>query len=227
MTPQEQLEHERHVAEILAIRSRKDSPSQLSTWLNSPVLATLIGVIGTGILGALVSGLIQERSTTNEMDRSAHERKVSAQNAVVEKVIKLIGGSMSTMDDLLVSVNHAYSERGRSQEEIEKLREWRAQLAGSRDAADLAWRQEKGSLGYTILYLFDGNDIVNGAWQAVTDAAENFERCTRGWYTHNAATGTELAASQICSTERRQLDASVETFAKSTSEHSANRARIE
>jgi hypothetical protein len=212
MTHEEQLDHERRIAEILAIRRAGNDQSKLNAWLNSTVLATLVGVVGTGLLGAWVSGMIQDRSKRNELERVAQDQKLSAQNAAVSKVLELVGTSVTTADDLLVTVNNAYGEEGRSADDVMKLRKWKEELANRRDAADLAWRREKRSLGFTIMYLFDGDATVTSAWRAVTTKADDFERCTNRWYTENAARLTDLTADQICPEDRQAVENAVETF---------------
>lgn len=86
MTQDEQLAHERHVAAILAIRQPpRDQESPLRTWLNSNVLTAVIGVVGTAILGTIVSGIIQDRSKNNELERTSRLARLESQNAAVDK----------------------------------------------------------------------------------------------------------------------------------------------
>jgi hypothetical protein len=84
MTPDEQIEHEQQIAAILLIRKgRPAQESTLGTWLNSNVLTALVTVIGTAILGAWVSGIIQGRAKKYELDRNRREAQLSHQNEVV------------------------------------------------------------------------------------------------------------------------------------------------
>lgn len=208
MTADEQLAHERQVAEILRIRSSKSSG--LKDWLNSSVIATLVGVLGTGVIGAIVGGQIQERAKRNELDRVTREQRLSAQNAAVTKLLDLVGTSMSTADDLLVTVNKAYEEAGRSKADVAALRKWKVELSVKRDQADLEWRRQKRSLGYTLLYLFDSDAEINAAWKTVSDKADGFESCTREWYTANAALGTTEAVGAVCVEPRHAFEDSIE-----------------
>ncbi|MDH4067006.1 MAG: hypothetical protein OEW19_21610, partial [Acidobacteriota bacterium] len=68
MTPEEQLDYEARMARVLEIRQPGRRGSSLQIWLNSTVLSALVGVAGTALLGAYVSGKIQERSKLNEME---------------------------------------------------------------------------------------------------------------------------------------------------------------
>ena len=222
MTPEEQLEHERQIASILKIRARKDAePSRLKMWLESNVIATLVGVIGTGLLGAWVSGIIQDRTKANEMARTAQEKRLTAQNALVEKIVSLVGDTIASTDDLLVTVNNAYSANGRKPAEIEKLAQWREKLATARDAADLAWRREQRGLGFTLQYLFGQDENIDKAWKLITSEADRFEQCFNHWYTQNAMLGTNLSPPQICKTEREHLEQTIGAFMKAVSDGQA------
>src|SRR5688572_22675299 len=114
MTPQEQIDHERHIAEILKLReARAEEKSALDMWLNSNVLTAVIGVLGTALLGAWVSGIIQERSRTNELARSAQEATLASQNATVKQILERLSAFLTATDDLLATVDHAHTESGR------------------------------------------------------------------------------------------------------------------
>jgi hypothetical protein len=213
LTPEEELARERHVAEILKIRNPpKEKASGLALWLNSTLLTTLLGVLLTGVIGSIVTGRIQDRSKRNELDRLAQEQRLAARNAIVDKVLKLTGASISAMDDMLAATNAVYLERGYTADEVKKLRKWKEDLSAARDTADSGWRQEKGSLGYTIRYLFDDSGAINAAWAAVTTQADEYERCTRVWYIQHGAEGTELAVDQICPEARAGFASAVGRF---------------
>ena len=100
---------------------------------------------------------IQDRSKNNELARTAQIARLESQNAAVNKVLALVGAFLSASDDLLVTVNNAYSEADRPSSEVEVLRKWKAQLAERRDAADSEWRREKRSLGSSCTtYMTEG-----------------------------------------------------------------------
>ncbi len=193
MTPDEQVAYEEQVAKVLEIRGIGTSPSTVSTWLNSTVLATLIGVVGTGVLGAWVTGLVQDRSKENELARAAQEERLSSQNTVITKVLDRVGALVSSTDDLLTTVNNVNSESGRPAEEVKELQAWKLGVRRTRDEADAVWRNEKRSLGYSMLYQFDNHAEIDKAWRSVIQVSDAFEQCTRGWYTQNAAIGNGSA----------------------------------
>jgi hypothetical protein len=214
MTPEEQVEYERQLAKVLEIRGLSSSPSTLNTWLNSTVLATLIGVVGTGVLGAWVTGLVQDRSRENELARAAQEERLTNQNTLITKVLDRVGALVSSTDDLLVTVNNVNTEEGRPAREVDELQQWKLRVRKTRDDADAAWRNEKRSLGYSLLYQFDNHVGIDSAWRSIIQESDAFEQCTRGWYTQNAAIGTDLPSDRICMNERQKLDGAIEGLLK-------------
>lgn len=218
MSPEEQIEHERQVAQILEIRGLTTSQSTLSTWLNSTVLATLIGVVGTGVLGAWVTGLVQDRSKENELARAAQEERLTSQNTIITKVLDRVGALVSSTDDLLATVNNVNSEEGRPAREVTELQDWKLRIRKTRDEADAMWRNEKRTLGYSILYQFDNHSRIDTAWRNVIQVSDTFEQCTRGWYTENASIGTDLPTERICTDERRKLEDGIEDLLKAVVE---------
>ena len=220
MTPAdraEELEHERHVAEILAIRKPPDTPkSSLTTWLNSSVVTALIGVIGTGIVGAVISGRIQETARQNERARVAEVARSESQRAIVAKVVDRVDAFLTASDDMLVGVNLSYEERGRTRDDVMKLRTWKTALAEARDKAEAEWRRGKRSLSLGLDYEFDGGDGVMKAWQELANAVDAFEECTNTWYTNNAAIGTTLTPQRICAEKRAAAEQASQIFVLET-----------
>jgi hypothetical protein len=209
----EQLEHERHFAEILAVRKGPgSSPSQLEKWLNSSVVTTLIGVIGTAVVGTLISAQIQNRARINELARAASAARAENQRAIINKVLDRVSTFVATTDDVLVGVNLSYEERGRTREEIKQLRTWKTELATARDKAESEWRRGKRSLGLALHYEFEGSAEIMKAWQDLAIAIDAFEKCTNSWYTANAAIGTTLTPDRICPDERAAADQASELF---------------
>jgi hypothetical protein len=219
MTDFEQLEYERHIAEVVAIRGGRKAPAIAQAVLNSTVLATLVGVLGTGLLGAWVSDRIQQRARLDALERSERQQRLSDQKDAITKALRVVGNSISTTDDLLVTINIAYDEKGRTSDEAKALRKWKAEIAQARDKADLEWRLEKRSLGYTIQYLFEGNQAIGRGWKGLAERADLFEQCTRTLYGQKASTGTPLSPDKICREERASLIESIERLLTQAARH--------
>ena len=201
MTPEEQIEHERHIAAILKIRKAPDQKdSTLSTWLNSNVLTAVIGVLGTAVLGEWVSGVIQERSKQNELTRSAREARQQSQREAIDRVLSLAGSFFSASDDLLTTAHEAYGEKRRPKAELPELAKWKTEILALRNKADSEWRGAKGGLGFELRDVFDG--AVDKEWDRLVSTTTSFEKCTREWYVANSVKLTPLAAIDICSEER-------------------------
>lgn len=209
MTPQEQLDYERHIAEVIRIRQEKKASSRLELWLNSAALAALIGVLGTALLGAWVAGIVQDRSKRNELELTSRNERRAARNAAVANILRIVGAHLSATDDLIVSVNNAYREQGRTSREVKELQEWKKKIVEARNAAEMEWRKEKRSLGFTLVYLFDNDASINTAWAGVAQIADEFERCTNSWYGLNAEAGSDKEPHEVCPTERSGLDSAL------------------
>lgn len=216
MTPEErsaQIDYEKHIANILAVRKPpQESSSILKTWLNSSVLAALVGVVGTAVLGAYIAARIQETARLNERERTAADARLENRRAIVAKVIDRVSTFMAASDDLLVAVNVAYDEKGRNSDDVKKLRAWKTELAVARDKAEAEWRRGKRSLALGLDYEFDRADDVTKAWQELAVNVDAFEKCTNTWYSNNALIGTTLPPERICPDERTAAEQSSEVF---------------
>jgi hypothetical protein len=96
-------------------------------------------------------------------------------STVVGKTLELISAFLTTSDDLLVGINTAYAEQGRSKREIDALRKWKTELTQRRDAADYAWRREEKLLGYSLAGLFREHPSVAQTWQRIGESVMAFE----------------------------------------------------
>lgn len=213
MNEDDQIAYERHVARILEIRKPPaKEKSTLTEWLNSSVITALIGVLGTAVIGSLITAQVQNTAQSNEQARTRRAARIQSQNDVVAKILQRTGAFLSATDDLLVTVNSGYDERGRKPEDAKKLRAWKVKLSEQRDQADLDWRRDRHSLTFTVHYVFAGAEHVTKSWEAVVRAIDGFEKCTNTWYTANAHEGTVLTPDLICGNERETADRAVEAF---------------
>lgn len=211
MNQEERLEHEREIAEVLAIRKPPSAPKSLiELWLNSSVVAAVVGVVGTALLGAYVSGEIQRRAKENEQELARQHEMRAARAVAVEKSLAVVGQNLNATDDLLVTVNNGYHESRHKAEDLPALRAWKRQLAERRDKADSDWRQSRRSLGYTLVYTFGGDRAVLQAWEDIVNASDAYERCTRDWYWRNAASGSDEEVSSVCLRERKAYESAIE-----------------
>ena len=208
-----QLDQEKHIADILAIREPpRESSSTLSTWLNSNVITALVGVIGTAVLGAYISAQIQETARQNELERAAAATRLENRRAIVAKVVDRVSTFMAASDDLLVAVNLSYGETGRRSDDVKKLRAWKTELAVARDKAEAEWRRGKRSVALGLDYEFGGAADVTKAWQELAVTVDAFEQCTNSWYSNNALIGTTLPPQRICPDERAAAEQASEVF---------------
>ncbi len=176
---------------------------------------------GTGLLGAWVSDRIQQRSTANELERAERQQRLNDRKDSITKALRIVGASISTTDELLVTINTAYDEKRRSLDEAKALRTWKAEIARAREKADLEWRLEKRSLGYTVQYLFEGDETIGRMWKGLAERADLFEQCTRTLYEEKASTGTPLGPDTICQDERATSIESIEQFLAQVTRHKA------
>ena len=190
----------------MAIRNPKnDKRSGWEAWLNSSVLVALIGVVGTGLFSAWISGLIQERSKNAELQRAAQQQLRTDQNAAVLRVLALMANQSSAIDDLLTITHSSYNDGRFSGQELKDLDEWKKKIRSAHDDADSTWRREKITAGYTLLYLFDNDAKVSAAWSSLAATGDAFEDCANQFYSKNALHGTDQRPAQICDVERKAI----------------------
>ncbi len=220
MTADEQIEYERHIAEVIAIRNpKKDKGSAREAWLNSSVLVALIGVVGTGLFGAWISGLIQERAKNAELQRAAQQQRRTDQNAAVLRVLALMANQSSAIDDLLTIIHSSYHEGRFGGQELKDLTEWKKKVRTAHDESDSTWRREKITAGYSLLYLFDNDSRVAAAWSSLAATGDAFEDCANQFYSKNALRGTDRRPAQICDVERKALGDALSQFTGQVAAH--------
>jgi hypothetical protein len=182
----------------------------MQTWLNSSVVAAVVGVLGTGVLGALVSARIQNTSKQNELALASARETREARAAIVGRILEVVGRNLSATDDLLVTVNNAYAAGRMPVEDRPRLAAWKEALAERRDKSDSEWRELRRSLGYALVYRFGGSQPVRTAWQDLVVSSDRFEQCTNAWYSAHARIGSDLTILQVCVTERQGYESAVE-----------------
>lgn len=219
MTPDEQLRHEEHIARVLAIRGPARGQSSLHQWLNSAVVTTLIGVAGTGVVGALISGRIQERARQNELSVASAKEAQAARVEIVGRILEVVGRNLSATDDLLVTVSNAYAADRIPEAERPKLAQWKQSLAERRDKSDSEWREVRRNLGFSLLYRFNGDTDIATRWQAIIAASDAFERCTNAWYSANARIGSDEPAAKVCAKERTDYETATEHLVATAAAH--------
>jgi hypothetical protein len=53
---------------------------------------------------------------------------------------------------------------------------------------------------------------VQSAWNQIVSASDQFERCTRDWYWHNAVVGSDEEVPAVCRKERAAYEAAIENL---------------
>jgi hypothetical protein len=111
----------------------------------------------------------------------------------------------SAIDDLFTIVNNNYAENRFKGQELKDLVAWKKKIRNAHDDADSTWRRDKITAGYTLLYFFDNDPVVERAWASLSKAGDTFEACANNWYIDYASSGTEDRPDQICTDERQRL----------------------
>ena len=226
MAPNEALEHERYIATILGIRHPAEPKKDkgLAFWLNSAVVTTLLGILGTLVGGGFLSAAIQDRAKRNEAEQQMRAARSAAQNETVVGLLDSVGMLIVTMDDVLTSIHVGYAEKGRRPDEIQRLRGWKATLAAKRDEVDVAWRRSKGSLSFRLHHQFGSDGTVLVSWKGLEAAGDAFQRCTERFYAEHGYASTDQDVDAICAKPREGVNTAAEAFARAVREQQAKEA---
>jgi hypothetical protein len=216
------LHHEAFMAELLRQRmppgkeERAKPPWQ--RFLESSGGTALITVLIGGIIGTIISGSIQEAAKDRELSMIAYKEYLEKQQEVLQRVYERIGGSLSASDDLIKLSTKDYavtSYEGKQKEEVSNLRD---SIKKKFDDSDIAWRNERDSLGFLMSYYHPKQVKVIEAWRGVKDSVTNYMRCADNWIDNHFLL-EKKEADKACENERTAFSNSLQQLSTSLDEN--------
>jgi septal ring factor EnvC (AmiA/AmiB activator) len=156
------------VAEIL--RRMKPGSSATPLWqrlLNSASIVAVIGLLGTAIIGNLVTGWIQDKAKEKEIAVTVHKESLDAQLASVKKAFELAGAYLAASENLITISREAFQDRPEEKAAFEK----------EYNTVDAQWRRDAEGVGFLISYYHLAGGNVRPQWLAAKASVEEFNRC--------------------------------------------------
>jgi len=188
---------------------------RLGAILTSPVVAALISVLGTAVLGNWIASRFQDRAKKNEAALQLLRDDRSARIATVKEALTLVGEYVAASEDLITVTDPAFRVAGRSEGDRDDLLRWKKQVRETHDKVDFRWRQQSESLGYVLLYHVYGERRVLDDWRALSGAASGFEKCAREWYMERGDDSEARLPAELCETHRAKVRESMRGFTDS------------
>ena len=180
--------------------------------LTSPLIATLVTVLGTAVLGNYIAGRVQERTKRNEIALSAFRDNQASQVALVKEVYELIGRYRAAGDDLIYITGEQfapgnYDENGRKLNQV-----WFTSVRNHHDEVDQLWRQKKYALGYLLSFHYHGRKEVSDSWTATVNSVDAFEECVD--QQARKAPGSQSLKDYPCRAKMQTLDDQVASLTR-------------
>ncbi len=218
----DKLQHEAFVAEVQRLRAgfqNRDGPKRWwQTFLETKGGTALITVVLGGLVGTVITGLIQSRIKEREFEQAwlkargdqalvAYKDYLEQQRETVKRVYELIGGSISASEDLIEITGPHFDP-----EEYPGVEQQRQRLKENYNSQDRRWRDEHEMLGLLITYYHHGQPTVIGSWNETKDSVTKFMECAADWFEkHKEPTKTSGA----CKVERENVSAKLASLGES------------
>jgi hypothetical protein len=193
------LQHEAFIKEVQALREDKSGGSKpkpaWQRFLETTGGAALITVLIGGIMGSIITGLIQ----LGAKDREAQQARLTARSnqaqvaykeyldkelEIVNRAFELVGSCISASEDVVLMTTSSdydpsqYKDR-QSKKDIE---EQLLKAIDKYNEIDQKWKSEQYKLGLLMSYYHHGKPEVGIAWQGVQDAVSAQLKCTDDLY---------------------------------------------
>jgi hypothetical protein len=214
------LQHEAFIKEILALRDGKTGGgSAKPAWqrfLETTGGAALITVLIGGIMGSVITGLIQLGAKNREAQQArltarynqgqvAYKEYLDKELEIVNRAFDLVGGCISASEDLVAMTTSSDYDPEQYQDQYKKnLEKQQMDSLNKYNEMDQKWRGEQHKLGLLMSYYHHGKPEVGTAWQAVQDAVNAQFKCTYDLYTTKLADKT-IDEYKMCEGEKKRV----------------------
>ena len=181
-----------------------ESKSLMGVLATSPLVATLVTVLGTAVLGNYIAGRVQERNKRNEIALSAFRDNQASQVALVKEVYELIGRYRAAGDDLIYITGDQFDPKNYDENSRKLNQAWFTTVRTHHDEVDQIWRQKKYALGYLLAFHYHGRKEVADSWAATVTRADAFEDCVDEQA--RKAPGSQSLKEHPCHAQMQALD---------------------
>lgn len=173
MTPEEQIEYERTIAEVLAIRNPAKRVPLWRELLSSGVVAALV----TAIFGTLGAGILvniyQTKARRDEQLLSDRKARAEARQRTVERALATLAEGESHARGIYAVTRKAFQVQEAADYARPSLIEQRAKIIGGRNDFDARWPAQKKIIASLLRQTFDGHPDIVTAWNAAAASLDN------------------------------------------------------
>jgi hypothetical protein len=204
------LRQERFIAEVLRIRKGDEkSKGALVTFLTSGVMAAIVTVTGTAVVGNVVTNAYQLRAKQNDAVLQYLRDKRSARDAAVNRALQIVGSYITAIEDLVQITSPDFRSEGRKPAEVKKLDDWKATVQEAHDKADAEWRRERDTTRFTLAFQDTEGGQLQQHWSGLASSVDALEDCGRGWFMLHAY-GDEPFSTSPCAKQRESVNAAMD-----------------
>lgn len=167
-----------NLKKLLSSEHATEKPKAMRDLLRNPtIVAATISVIGTALVGAIISGIIQERSKENELALTAYKEHTTAQLTAINDVFELIGKYLNAADNMIQVTGPRFHPKRPTQAEQQQLTKDIQRLLSQTTEFDAEWQRRREAIGYLLAYHAEGAAPVKDAWNRVKQGAETYYLC--------------------------------------------------
>jgi len=222
----EKLQFEAFIAEIQKLRTGADNHEKRKPWWQTMLESTggtaLITVIIGGLVGAIITGMIQSGAKDREFEQAwikargdqaliAYKDYLEQQRDTVKRAYELVGNCISASDDLIDLTGPDFDPT-----QYSGLEKQRVTLRQNYNNCDRQWRGQRDMFGLLVTYYHHGEPRVIDSWELTKDSVSKFMDCATEWYlSHNDKPSDTSGA---CKTERESLQKNLVGFGKAVDE---------
>jgi hypothetical protein len=175
MTPEEQLEYERTIAQVLAIRNpaRPLWREILSSSVAAALVTAIAGTLGAGILVAIY----QTNARRDEQAMSDRKARAEARQHAVERALAVLAEGEYHARGMYAVTRRPFQVQSAAAFAASDLAQQRARIIGGRNDFDASWPAQKKTIAALLRQSFDAPSGVVTAW---SDAASSLDRLLNG-----------------------------------------------
>lgn len=193
-------------------------------WLFSPVLATLIGVVGTAVVGTALTFLFQELAKENELERVVEEQRLESQLETVGKAYALIGEHMAAARNLIDLTGTSFNpENYQSGADYEDVRSFSKKTSAEFNDSDTRWRRQRDTSGLLLAFHFSTDGRIETLWQEVSTTIDLYNQCAGDWY-ETKMNLTRDVVQTACQTEEAAARDSLSELSRFMASRNTNRS---
>jgi hypothetical protein len=193
------LEYEAFIKEVMAQRegAAKSGGPPKPVWqrfLETTGGTALITVLIGGIMGSIITGIIQINAKTretlltqatarNNQAQVAYKEYLDKELEIVNRAFDLVGSCISASEDVIAVTTPEYDPDTYTEPENKKaVIKQQAEALGKYNEIDEKWRSEENKIGLLMNYYHHGQSEVGTGWQRTQEEVTKYMKCANEIY---------------------------------------------